>query len=89
MIIEVYHKSPNDKQFRALCYTSGNYFVPFYIRIKYALLYLFKPDRYQFDNIIFLDERHTETIIDIGKALEEIKAMSDKDQQNVTIEKAC
>ena len=75
MIVEVYPQGPNEKEFKAFCYMSGDYRAPFYKRIWMAIYYIFKPNPYMFGNIICLNEKNTNSIINIGKALEEIKAM--------------
>ena len=75
LICEVFPEGPNDKAFSAFVYLSGNFRVPWFIRVIFAFLYVFRPNPYRLGNYIRLNERNTEKIINLGKALEEIKAI--------------
>lgn len=76
LIVEVYPQGPNEKQFKAFVYLAGNMYASWYIRLKLAFLYLIRPNPYRFGNVVVLSEKNTDVIISLGKALEEIKAMS-------------
>ena len=76
MVLEIYPQGPNDKEFKAFCYMSGDFQAPFFKRIWMSIYYLFKPNPYMFGNVITLSEKNIDTIINIGKSLEEIKAMN-------------
>jgi len=89
MIIECYPKGPNEKEFYAFCYISGDYRLPLYKRIIHAFLFIIRPNPYMFGNVITLDQHNTNTIIEIGRALEEIKAMDKKNQDEEIVELFC
>ena len=73
LICEIFPEGPNDKEWDALVYFTGNFRAPWFIRIIYAFLFIFKPNPYMVGNVVHLNEKNTETLINIGKSLEEIK----------------
>jgi len=75
LIVEVHPEGPNDKKFNVFVYLSGNFRAPWYLRIVQALFFIIKPNPYMFGNVVQLNEKNTQKIINLGKSLEEILAI--------------